>query len=137
MRIEKKKKEKRKKKKEEEKRKKKKEKSKNTKKEKKMITVFVLDGCPYCERAIKALHAEKARSKIGFGVVSVNRTPDLREKLRLRTGVSSFPSVWFGGVYVGGLESGPEPFGGLLRVLETGSWSKARTHEAYHNPIIR
>ena len=102
-----------------------------------MITVFVLDGCPYCERAIKALHAEKARSKVGFGVVSVSKQHDLREKLRLRTGVSSFPSVWFGGVYVGGLETGPEPFGGLLRVLETGSWSKARAHEAYHNPIIR
>lgn len=102
-----------------------------------MITVFVLDGCPYCERAIKALHAEKLRSKLGFGVVSVDRTPGLSEKLRLRTGVTSFPSVWVGGVYVGGLETGPAPFGGLKRVLETGSWSKARAHEAYHNPIIR
>jgi glutaredoxin len=117
--------------------KKKKKKRALRKKGKKMITVFVLDGCPYCERAIKALHAEKARSKLGFGVVSVNRTPDLREKLRLRTGVSSFPSVWFGGVYIGGLETGPEPFGGLLRVLETGSWSKARSNEAYHSPIMK
>ena len=102
-----------------------------------MITVFVLDGCPYCERAIGALHAEKSRSKLGFGVVSVSKTPDLREKLRLRTGVSSFPSVWFGGVYIGGLETGPDPFGGLLRALKTGAWSTARAHEHYHSQIIK
>ena len=102
-----------------------------------MITVFVLDGCPYCERAIGALHAEKSRSKLGFGVVSVSRSPDLREKLRLRTGVSSLPSVWFGGVYIGGLETGPEPYGGLARVIASGAWSKARASDAYHSPIIK
>lgn len=102
-----------------------------------MITVFVLDGCPYCEKAISALHAEKARSKLGFGVVSVSKQHDLREKLRLRTGVSTFPSVWFGGVYIGGLDTGPEPYGGLRRVIASGAWSKARANEAYHSPIMK
>jgi glutaredoxin len=101
-----------------------------------MITVFVLEGCPFCKLAIEALHQEKSRSKLGFGVVSVSDKPDLRSSLRNKTGVSSFPSIWVGGTYIGGLDTGPSSFGGLRRVIASGSWDSARSSADFHRPVL-
>jgi glutaredoxin len=105
---------------------------------KSMITVFVIEGCPYCARAIDALRSTGSGfgRKRGFGVVDVDRTPGLRARLSLVTGCKTFPSVWVGGVYIGGLNTGPAQFGGLANVINTDAWHIAEKNAAFGDPIL-
>lgn len=113
-----------------------------------MITVFVLDGCPFCAKAIDALRGATApRStgpgpgsgsgkKRGFGVVDVDKTPGLHARLSLVTGCRTLPSVWVGGVYIGGLNTGPARFGGLVSVMTNDTWHIAESDAAFGNPVL-
>ena len=78
------------------------------------IKVYFVRTCPYCQEAIAALRdAELADVEL----VDVERRPQLRARLAAETGCRTLPSVWVDGVYVGGLHTGPAPFGGLASVI--------------------
>ena len=91
----------------------------------KMIRIFTLRDCPYCEDAKLLL----AREKVMFGVVDVTRDPGKkRARIASETGCVTLPSVWVGSIYVGGLETGPPPYGGLRSVLLRGMIDEIRRH---------
>ena len=90
-----------------------------------MIRIFTLRDCPYCEGAKRLL----ARENVMFGVVDVTRDSGKKRELIAReTGCDTLPSVWIGSVYVGGLETGPPPYGGLRSVLNRGMIDEIRRH---------
>jgi glutaredoxin len=86
-----------------------------------VVTIFVVKGCRFCDDAKSALYAMR-----GIRVVEIDATPRIRERLAIKTGCTTLPSVWIGGVYIGGLNTGPAPFGGLVRFIAEDLWYLAR-----------
>lgn len=65
------------------------------------VTIYTTRFCPYCLMA-KRLLVSKG---IAFNEIPVDRRPDLREEMRLRThGRTSVPQIWVGKTYVGGCD---------------------------------
>ena len=85
------------------------------------VQIFVISGCPFCERAVA-----QARGVPGVYVCQkeLDGEPEVRERLARETGCRTLPSVWVRGAYIGGLETGPAPFGGLARVIASGQLRK-------------
>ena len=80
------------------------------------IKVYFVRTCPYCQEAIAALRDRDAELA-DVELVDVERRPQLRARLAAETGCRTLPSVWVDGVYVGGMHTGPAPFGGLASVI--------------------
>jgi len=57
----------------------------------------------------------------------------MRAELKKRTSVSSVPSIWIKGVYVGGCNDGPEEWMGIKKLVETGDLEKRLSLE---NPDV-
>ena len=103
-----------------------------------MFVVFVRPGCPYCAEAIALL----TEQKVLYGLVDVNTRPGIRDRLKLATDCDTVPSVWYGGVYLGGLNTGPASFGGLRAVLRRdtgltglGGLTGLRRHPDFGRPV--
>jgi glutaredoxin len=89
------------------------------------VRIFVLTGCPFCERAVA-----QASGVPGVYVRAEEVDPEVRERLARETGCRTLPSVWVRGAYVGGLETGPPPFGGLARMIARGQLRKLSEEHA-------
>jgi glutaredoxin len=89
------------------------------------VRIFVLTGCPFCERAVA-----QASGVPGVYVRAEEVDPEVRERLARETGCRTLPSVWVRGAYVGGLETGPPPFGGLARMIASGKLRKLSEEHA-------
>jgi glutaredoxin len=96
-----------------------------------VVTIYVVEGCRFCDDAKSALYAMG-----GIRVVEIRATQRIRKALEDKTGCTTLPSVWIGGVYIGGLNTGPAPFGGLVRFIAKDLWYLARRNEMT-NPIGR
>ena len=101
----------------------------------KMIVAFVRPGCPYCTEAIEMLHRLKTERRIMFGLVDVTTRAGIRERLFRATGSETVPSIWFNGVYIGGLNSGPPAFGGLKSLVRRNSLESVRDHPDFGKPV--
>ena len=91
-----------------------------------VVTIFVVAGCRFCDDAKSALYALQMQQASRFRVVEADATPSVRERLAKATGCRTLPSVWLDAVYIGGLNTGPHPFGGLTRVIANDLWHVAR-----------
>ena len=89
------------------------------------VRVFVISGCPFCERAVA-----QANGVPGVYVRAEEVDPEVRERLAHETGCRTLPSVWVRGAYVGGLETGPPPFGGLAMMIASGQLRKMSEEHA-------
>ena len=89
------------------------------------VRVFVISGCPFCDRAVA-----QANGVPGVYVRAEEVDPEARERLARETGCRTLPSVWVRGAYIGGLETGPAPFGGLARMVASGQLRKMSEEHA-------
>lgn len=65
----------------------------------KAVTIYTIDNCPYCSRAKTLLGARK----IEFTEVKVNRDDECtRADLEERSGLKTFPQIFFGNHPIGG-----------------------------------
>lgn len=92
------------------------------------LTMFVIHGCAFCDAAKIAVQKLPSVPGRTVDVVHVDGRHDIRERLASKTGCRTLPSVWIGNEYIGGLNTGPPPFGGLARVIANNLWDVARAH---------
>ncbi len=78
------------------------------------VVVFTSPTCPYCKMAVELLTEEG----IDHRVIEASQT--LRGELARKTGVTSVPSTWVKGKYVGGCNDGPEDWMGVVPMLKSG-----------------
>lgn len=86
-----------------------------------IIVVFSDSGCPYCQDAIRALKAA------GKEFTLIEATREQRQALKTKTNVSSVPSIWVKGTYVGGCNDGPESWMGIKKMLNSGKLEEMLT----------
>lgn len=82
------------------------------------VVLFIDPYCPYCVDAIKTLTAKGVAHK------AVEATSSQRAALRSLTGMSSVPSSWVKGEFVGGCNDGPEPWMGIKKMANNGELQK-------------
>ena len=82
------------------------------------VVVFISPTCPYCKMAVELLTEEG----IDHRVIEASQT--LRGELARKTGVTSVPSTWVKGEYVGGCNDGPEDWMGVVPMLKSGKFKE-------------
>lgn len=82
------------------------------------VVLFIDPYCPYCVDAIKTLTAKGVDHK------AIEATSSQRAALRSLTGMSSVPSSWVKGQFVGGCNDGPEPWMGIKKMANNGELQK-------------
>jgi glutaredoxin 3 len=65
-----------------------------------VVTVYVSDWCPYCQRA-KGLLAQK---NVVFREINVEDEPKLREEMIARSNRRTVPQIFIGDKHVGGCD---------------------------------
>ena len=80
------------------------------------MVVFVSWSCPYCQLAVQEL----GKAGVPFEPVDVDANGKLRRELYDKTGVTSVPSAWVKGTFIGGCNDGPEKWMGILPCLHSG-----------------
>jgi glutaredoxin-related protein len=89
--------------------------------------LFTWEASPSCQQAIKALESMNHNSTVvDFEIVRLDNPwsegNKLRAELGKMTGKSSVPSIWIGGVYVGGYDAGvSEEAPGLVQMAFQGT----------------
>ena len=84
------------------------------------IVVFASSTCGFCNQAITLL---KASGYTGQMTV-INASSEQRGALRNLTGISSVPSIWLRGIYIGGCNDGALPWHGLVPLIRKGEFQK-------------
>ena len=82
------------------------------------VVVFISSTCPYCKMAVERLTEEGIEHR----VVEASKT--LRGELAEKTGITSVPSTWIKGQYVGGCNDGPEDWMGVLPMIKSGKFKE-------------
>jgi glutaredoxin 3 len=65
-----------------------------------VVTVYVSDWCPYCQRA-KSLLAQK---QVTFGEINVDENEQSREEMIARSNRRTVPQIFIGDKHVGGYD---------------------------------
>jgi glutaredoxin 3 len=65
-----------------------------------VVTVYVSDWCPYCERA-KSLLTQK---QVIFGEINVDDDAKFREEMTARSNRNTVPQIFIGDKHVGGCD---------------------------------
>ena len=84
------------------------------------IVVFSSPSCGYCTKAINLLR----KSGYSSQMTVINSTDKQRTALRSLTGISSVPSIWLRGIYIGGCNDGAKSWHGLIPLLRKGHFQK-------------
>ena len=84
------------------------------------IVVFSSSSCGYCTQAVRLLKDSGYSSQLTV----INATSGQRFALKSLTGISSVPSIWLRGIYVGGLNDGARPWHGLIPLIRSGDFQK-------------
>lgn len=83
------------------------------------VVIFSYGGCPYCRRVTRALDA----AGVGYNEVDYDDCDDgeaVRAEIRATHKQRSVPAVFVKGKFVGGCNDGPEPWMGVLPLLNSG-----------------
>ncbi len=64
------------------------------------VTIYIRDGCGYCDRARGLL----TRKKVAFEEINAGYSPDLKREMVNKSGRSTFPQIFVGSVHVGGCD---------------------------------
>jgi glutaredoxin 3 len=65
-----------------------------------IITVYVSDWCPYCQRAKQLL----TRKGLAFTEINVENAAEIREEMTERSGRRTVPQIFVGDKHVGGCD---------------------------------
>jgi glutaredoxin 3 len=65
-----------------------------------VVTVYVSDWCPYCERA-KGLLSQK---NVAFSEINVEDEPKFREEMLARSKRRTVPQIFIGDKHIGGCD---------------------------------
>ena len=65
-----------------------------------VVTVYVSDWCPYCERA-KGLLSQK---NVVFSEINVEDEPKFREEMMVRSKRRTVPQIFIGDKHIGGCD---------------------------------
>jgi glutaredoxin 3 len=65
-----------------------------------VVTVYVSDWCPYCERA-KGLLSQK---NVAFSEINVEDEPKFREEMMARSKRRTVPQIFIGDKHIGGCD---------------------------------
>ncbi len=65
-----------------------------------VVTVYVSDWCPYCERA-KGLLSQK---NVAFSEINVEDEPKFREEMMARSKRRTVPQIFIGDRHIGGCD---------------------------------
>ena len=65
-----------------------------------VVTVYLSDWCPYCQRAKNLLNAKQAV----FNEINVDEDPKLREEMIARSNRRTVPQIFIGDKHVGGFD---------------------------------
>ena len=79
------------------------------------VVFFDSPSCPYCRKA----ETELNKNQILYELVDIDA---YRDELKSVTGVSSAPSVWVRGEYIGGCNDGPKDWHGVIPMLKNGTF---------------
>jgi len=63
------------------------------------VTVYVISGCPYCQKARKLLKQLRIPAK----VINVGKNPQFAQRLNEMTGQKTVPKIFVRDQFVGGL----------------------------------
>ncbi len=89
--------------------------------------MFSSASCRYCARAINTLISDGYNEPM----LKVIEASSMQRKTLLEmTGVSTVPSIWIRGVYVGGCNDGPLAWMGLMKLRENGDLQKLLNGES-------
>ena len=83
------------------------------------VVIFSYGGCPYCRRVTRALDA----AGVPYNEVDYDDCDDgeaVRAEIRATHKQRSVPAVFVKGKFVGGCNDGPEPWMGVLPLLNSG-----------------
>jgi glutaredoxin 3 len=82
------------------------------------ITIYTRDGCGYCDRARGLL----TRKNVAFDEINAGYSPELKREMVEKSGRSTFPQIFVGGIHVGGCDDlhALEDAGRLDPLLATG-----------------
>lgn len=83
--------------------------------------MFSSPSCGYCAEAVHTLHSDGFKAPI-LSVVDASSAQ--RSVLREMTGVSSVPSIWIRGIFIGGCNDGPLAWMGLMKIRRNGTFQK-------------
>ncbi len=84
------------------------------------IVVFASPTCGFCTQAITLLQSTGYTSQMTV----INASSEQRRALRTLTGISSVPSIWLRGIYVGGCNDGALPWHGVVPMIRRGEFQK-------------
>lgn len=83
------------------------------------ILIYVMDWCPYCQRARSLLERKGAR----FEEINVDEHPGARAQMMERSGRYTVPQIFIGDTHVGGSDDlhALDAAGGLDPLLKSGA----------------
>jgi glutaredoxin 3 len=65
-----------------------------------VVTVYMSDWCPYCQRAKNLLH----QKQVVINEINVEEDPNLREEMIARSNRRTVPQIFIGDKHVGGCD---------------------------------
>lgn len=65
-----------------------------------VVTVYVSDWCPYCQRAMSLL----TQKQVIFGEINVDDDAKFREEMTARSNRNTVPQIFIGDKHVGGCD---------------------------------
>jgi glutaredoxin 3 len=82
------------------------------------VIIYTRDGCGYCDRARGLL----TRKNVAFDEINAGYSPELKREMVEKSGRSTFPQIFVGGIHVGGCDDlhALEDAGRLDPLLATG-----------------
>ena len=69
--------------------------------ERAVFKMYVIDGCPYCDKARDFILREMQMS---LHTINITQDPHMREMIIEDTGQRTLPAIFLGGVFLGGCD---------------------------------
>lgn len=87
------------------------------------VVMYSIEGCPYCQKAERLLRSKGVET---IQMIRVDRHPERRQEMVLRTGRRTVPQIYIGERHIGGFDdlSALESSGGLDSLLSPSSNKK-------------
>ena len=69
--------------------------------QKAVFKMYIMDGCPYCDKARDIILDEE---KVSLHVVNITKDPHTREMIKEDTGQKTLPAIFIGNEFIGGCD---------------------------------
>tara|TARA_R110002072_G_scaffold269728_1_gene429006 strand:- start:55 stop:393 length:339 start_codon:yes stop_codon:yes gene_type:complete len=69
--------------------------------ERAIFKMYIMDGCPYCDKAHDVIVNEE---RVSLHVINITKDPHTRELIKEETGQSTLPAIFIGNEFIGGCD---------------------------------